>query len=510
MGDELRDTLGPVAEQWIESRLIHAEGDRFGEPFRLLPWQRRFLWRWYELHPDRPGEWWHNEAIIGRVRGDVKSEFLAALAMLEFAGPPPFRRSSPIIHLAAAALKQAGEVFSQAQVMAGGQGGAVPDAPLAGLFDVWDTEIVYADGRPGKLERVAADAGTLEGTKTTLFLADEVGEWHGRVARVYSTLTAALGKRVNARRIAIGVAGVGRGSIPPGPRDSLWWREYVRGLTSLDDPTSRLLFEWAAAPADVRLDSPAELRDALRQAGGGEADGTADVVWSVEDRARMYETGQLTEPDLRRYFLNQWHDATGSSWLDATPGAWEACTDPAAAVIPDRAPVLVGVDMALHADSVGVTVVHRLDDGRTVWQARIFAADAGRIDHVAVMAHLHDLADRYRVDGVVYDPRFFELPATMLEDEGYRAVRFPQSPERMVPACRHAHQLIVAGQVVHDGDPALASHVRNAQWRDGERGRTLSKARSDGKIDALIAAVIATAELDEPDDPEPDPLGLVY
>jgi hypothetical protein len=31
----------------------------------------------------------------------------------------------------------------------------------------------------------------------------------------------------------------------------------------------------------------------------------------------------------------------------------------------------------------------------------------------------------------------------------------PQSVERMVPACKHAFELIVSGRLLHDDDPVL-------------------------------------------------------
>jgi phage terminase large subunit-like protein len=106
------------------------------------------------------------------------------------------------------------------------------------------------------------------------------------------------------------------------------------------------------------------------------------------------------------------------------------------------------------------------------------------------------------VTEVVYDPRFFEVPARMLEDEGLNMVEFPQSVERMAPACGTALQMIVAGAVVHDADPDLTAHVTSAAIRPGERGFTLSKGKSKRKIDACIAMVIALTRVTAPAEKE--------
>lgn len=503
---ELRPTFGAEACRWIEAALIHGEGDRYGEPFRLLPWHKEFLYRWYEYETGTEDDpvWFHNEALIGRERGDVKTEFLAAIAALEMAGPWPFRRLTPIIHVAAAALKQAGELFSQVQIMCGGQGGTVEQAPLLGLFDVWDTTIVAADGSPGRIERVAADAGTIEGGKTTLFLADEVHEWTGRKERVHTVLTAALGKRRNTRSISISTAGAGRGSTPARESDPLLWRLYDRGRRGLDE---RFLFMWSEMPEGINLDDPDDLRRGLHLTYDPTL--THDPPWSIEDRARMWESKRIPAHEWLRYYANRFVDVGHDGWLSAAEGAWPACEDPD---IEGTGPMVAGVDMALRNDSVGVHWVQWNDDRtRLVWRLRNWTADkSGKIDHAEVVDFIRSLHTAHRSDGFrcTYDPRFFELPAQLLEEEGVEMIEFPQSPERMAPACDLAYRYIVDGIVAHDGDPILSDHVLAAVWREGERGRILSKRKSGGHIDGLIAGVMATYEIEagesEQDDAVPE------
>ena len=61
-------------------------------------------------------------------------------------------------------------------------------------------------------------------------------------------------------------------------------------------------------------------------------------------------------------------------------------------------------------------------------QPHRWAAPAdGKIDHLEVLDHIRGLARRYTVAEVVYDPRFREVPARLLEDEGHDLVELPQS-----------------------------------------------------------------------------------
>ena len=113
------------------------------------------------------------------------------------------------------------------------------------------------------------------------------------------------------------------------------------------------------------------------------------------------------------------------------------------AVPEDGTEVIVGVDMALHHDSVGVVVAGVLPDGRIGWWPRIWEAIDGKIDHADVFATISGaIAQRWKIKAVVYDPRFFELPANLLEDQGFTVIEFPQPPDRLIPADRLLYALV--------------------------------------------------------------------
>jgi phage terminase large subunit-like protein len=106
----------------------------------------------------------------------------------------------------------------------------------------------------------------------------------------------------------------------------------------------------------------------------------------------------------------------------------------------------------------------------------------------------------------VYDPRFFELPGRMLEDEGILTIQFDQSPQRMAPACGLAFDLILEARIVHDGDPELGAHVKAAVKREQDRGFTLSKGKSKRHIDAAITLCMGVWVLNAvPEEPAVEP-----
>lgn len=502
---ELWPSLGGVAVRWIEDNLIFPEGDSFGQPFRLREDQKLFLYRWYE-HCGGCGRWRFDRGLRGAATGDGKTTLIAAIGCLEFAGPPQIAPTSPNVPIAAASFEQADLLFGAAATMLGGRGDSVKEAPLCGYFEIYDTEIKPRDGQPGRLYRVAAAAGTNEGGLPHLFICDELHEWGeigSRKARVHTVISKSTKKRRTPRGpgrvLGLSTAGFD-------VDHSLLGALYKHGQRVLHD--GRLdpgfLFDWQEAPDGLDYDDPADRAIAVVAASKA-----AGVIWDVEDRVRAYDDPTMERHEWIRYFANRWVDVAEESWLKDRPAAWTACRgewdhD-------DGNEFVLSVDMALRHDSVAVDRVEQLGDDRYAVTSRIWRADGDRIDHAEVWRYIRDHATGAGFRGVVYDPRFFEVPARMLEDDGILTIQFDQSPQRMAPACGLTYDLILNQQVVHDGDPELADHVKSAVAVPQERGGfTLKKGKSKRHIDAAVAMCMGLWVLHEtpPPPPSPPPLGI--
>lgn len=500
--DRLWPSHGRLAVRWIEANCVFGEGDLFGQPARLTSSQKLWLYRWYEYHEGTEDQWgrplWrYQEAVIGLPTGEGKTQFVGWIVALEFAGPPEIAPRHPNIPLAAASFEQADLAYTAAALNFGGTGGQLV-TNLSPFVEVFDTELSFkpAQGRSGKVFRVAAVAGTNEGGNPTLFVADELHEWRGSKERVFAVIYKSTRKRKRPGRVlSISTAGVeGAGSLCE--------RKYLSGLEVLHDPTldPTLLFIWHEAADHWDLDDRAQVREAIL-----EASPSAGELWDLDQRVADFFKPTMPRFEAVRYFLNRWVQAEADSWLADAPGAWSACLD-RDLDIPKGAPVVAGVDVSLRNDSTAVTRTWRAPDGRWVVRTKVWRAPkGGKIDHLAVMQHLRELATDYELQSASYDPRFFEVPAQMLTDEGIPMIEVPQSPERMVPACMLTYELIVGGEIAHDGDPVLAAHVNGAVRREGERGWSLSKGKSGGHIDACISMVLALHEAVTSPAPVPTP-----
>jgi len=119
---------------------------------------------------------------------------------------------------------------------------------------------------------------------------------------------------------------------------------------------------------------------------------------------------------------------------------------------------------------------------------------------------VRDLAGRYRLREVVFDPWRFGQAAQELERERVPVIAFPQTDVRMVPASLRLHAAIVEQRLVLPDDGELASHAAHAIARHSRRGWRLDKAGRTDDIDAVIALAMAVERAEQP---VPEPVKLV-
>jgi phage terminase large subunit-like protein len=447
---------------------VYGEGDYFGQPVRLLRFQKQFLYWLYEYNP-QTGERRFREAMLEVPKGNGKTPLSAWVMLFELLGPPLFGpKGSPIIPVGAAS-------FEQADLLFGDMRNCCTESPtLSHHVDAFDTEILVKNG-PGRAYRIAAAAGTNDGPRPSMFAADEIHEWVGNKERVHLVIANGLIKRANSLVLNT--------TTPGADLDSLAGRKHLYGYQvnagKIDDP--RFLFvHYGVRDGDFDLQDPEQLRAAVLA-----ANPAAGAFVRVDDTVARYY--QVPEFEYRRYNLGQWTRAD-ESWLP--PGAWEACAGDVA-LDPDL-PAYAAVDMAYKHDSVAVVVAQLGADGKVRVQAKVWTPEKGAtIDVAAVENHLRRKHRQLNLITIAYDPAYFQRSAEVLLDEGLPMAEMPQSANHMVPACQDSYRAITDGTLVHGNDPVLTDHVLAAATRDTDRGWRLSKGKSRRHIDACIAMVMA-------------------
>ena len=319
----------------------------------------------------------------------------------------------------------------------------------------------------GELFPISNDPDGLQGLDYSLAIFDEIGF---QPIISWDSLRMGSGKRDRSLAVGVGTPGLNHENALYLIRKALKEGKTLPGL---------VFREWAA-PDGCQIDD----REAWRVAN------PAIEAGFLRESALETDVGITPEGHFRVFRLGQWYDGV-DSWLGPNGRViWNGLIDPYDFVA--GAPTWIGVDVGLKRDSTAVVAVQRDENDLLRVMSRVWIPNDDRpVDVTDVMEHLRELSRAYDVQAISYDARFFDVPAKMLEDEGLPVAEIPQSVEKMTPVCGSLLEIIKHGKLRHDGDEILATHVLNAVPRFNERGFTLQKSKSRGRIDACIALALA-------------------
>jgi phage terminase large subunit-like protein len=335
------------------------------------------------------------------------------------------------------------------------------------IFTGVTTPRVSVPFNEGEMFPVSNDPDGLQGLDPSLAIVDEIGF---QPVQSWDSLRMATGKRARSTIIGVGTPGFDH-------ENALY---HVRKAIHEGVKLPGLHFREYAAPENCRTDD----RKAWRIAN------PAIRAGFLRESALATDHGITAEGHFRLFRLGQHIEGT-DSWLGRSGGAmWDALE--ASYHFDTGASTWIGVDVGIRRDSTAVVAIQRDAADHLHAIARFWVPSVDEpVDVTDVMEHIRDLAKRYQVEAVSFDPRFFDVPAKMLADEGLPMVEIAQSPERMTPVLGSLLEIIKRGELHHDGDPLLRQHVLNAVPRFNERGFTLQKSKSRGRIDGAIALGLA-------------------
>jgi phage terminase large subunit-like protein len=337
----------------------------------------------------------------------------------------------------------------------------------------------------GRIQIFASDDRTGDGVIPTLGILDELHRH--RDLSLYRTWSGKLAKR-KGQIIAISTAGeVGSDFETTRARIRETATEALRTGSHLRATAGRIaLHEWALLDTADPEDMVAVKR----------ANPFSGIT--VEMLTEKYASPTMTTHHWMRFACNRPVTDT-NGWLGLNGATlWDTLEQPFDFVA--GAETWVGVDVGIKRDSTAVVAVQRDDAGMLHATARFWLPTADvPVDVTDVMEHVRELARAYDVQAISYDPRLFDVPAKMLSDEGLPLIEIPQSIERMTSVLGSLLELIKRGELAHDGDELLRRHVLNAVPRYNERGFTLQKSKSRGRIDGAIALGLAVDRALRPD-----------
>lgn len=441
------------AIRFIETYCRLPKGYTAGELFRLADFQKRWL-----REVLAPGV---SSAAMQIARGNGKSSFLAAVATWALFDPDP-DGGAPQVPIVATRIHQAvRSVYGVAVSMIKAEPELVERCIL---YTASNAPKAVVESTGGEMFPVSNDVDGLQGLDPSLAVCDEVGfmpldSWN-------SLLLAGV-KRPHALVVGIGTPGI--------DQDNALFHLRQRVLEG-NAPAGFHYTEFSATP-DCRVDDEEE----WARANPALAEGFMNL-----DAIRT-NLGLAPEGRFRVFHLAQWIDGV-DAWVERRD--WDALIAPYKLVRGER--TWVGLDVGVKRDSTALVAVQRRKDGRLHATCRLWLPTADEaVPLTDIMQAVRKLCADYDVEGVAYDPRLFEVPAQMLAGERYPMVEMPQSLERMTPAFGQLFEMIKRGELSHDGDKAFTHQILSAVPRYNERGFTLQKAKSRGRIDACYALAMA-------------------
>jgi phage terminase large subunit-like protein len=133
----------------------------------------------------------------------------------------------------------------------------------------------------------------------------------------------------------------------------------------------------------------------------------------------------------------------------------------------------------------------------TTWRAAgwITATPGTAVNKMFVLAKLVEAASKYQVQSIGYDRWRIEDLKTIIADAGATLPLEPfgQGFKDMAPAVDEFERMLISGELRHDGNPVMNWNVGSAVLDTDPAGnRKPTKEKSNGRIDGVVAAVMAS------------------
>lgn len=479
---------------WCEAHLRIPEGKFVGQPLKMAEFMREDFRAIYDNpHGTR-------RAIISRGRKNAKTTESAMILLLHLCGPEA--RPNAQLYSAAQSRDQAAILFSLAAKM-------VRMSPaLQDVVTIRDTAkelVVHELGT--KYKALSAEASTAYGLSPVLVIHDELGQVKGPRSELYEAMETATAAQDSPLSIIISTQA---------PTDADLLSVLIDDAKTGADPRTVLRFQ--TAPGD--LDPFTE--EAIRAANPAfdVFMNRAEVLAMAEDARRM----PSRQAEFENLVLNRRVEASAPF---ISRSVWQACARPVVESF-DGLPVFGGLDLSEVADLTALVLVAPVDDDwhvrPTFWLPGEGLADKARkdrvpydqwaregwlattpgktIDYAFVADYLAALADDCDLRKVAFDRwnwrhlKPWLLKAGFREDqlEGDAAIfeQMGQGFQSMSPALRDLESVILNGKLAHGGHPVLTMCAANATVQADPAGnRKLSKIKSHGRIDGMVALTMA-------------------
>lgn len=507
-------TRGERVCRFIETYCRVPEGALVGKPIRLEPFQEAFVLAVYD---NAAGT---DRAFLSIGRKNGKTAIIACLVLAHLVGPEA-KENSQIIS-GARSREQAALVFKLAEKMVR----LNPD--LSKLVRVTPSQkMLHGLVCNVEYKAISAEAGTAHGLSPILAILDEVGQVKGPYDAFVEAITTAQGAHDAPLLVAISTQAA---------TDADLFSQWLDAAANDNPPT--VVSHVYSAPEDCELDD---------RGAWASANPALGVFRSERDMAKLADEAARIPANANSFRWLNLNQRISALAPFVSRDLWKSCgaePDPL-----DGLAVYGGLDLSAVQDLtalvlVGVGAGNTMHVHPTFWlpsgpaggNPAKWLADKSRADRVPydlwhesgyleqtpgpaieyewVALRLREVFGRHKVEKIAFDRWGFKhlrpwLVKAGFTDEEIEAhfVEFGQGFASMSPAMREVETALLNGRVRHGMHPVLTMCAANAVVSsDSAENRKLVKAKAYGRIDGMVALVMAAGvmpELDEAAKPEP-------
>jgi phage terminase large subunit-like protein len=486
----------------------HVEGPLAGKPIELLPFQQFDLgsiFGW--VHKDT-GWRRFEKAYIQEARKNGKTTILGGVGLFLMVGD---LEESPNVYCAATDKHQARILYRAAMAM------ARKSTDIKSRLKIRDYEIAHAT-RGGQMIALSRETRNKDGLNPSGAIIDE---YHAHpTSEIYDLLWSAWGQRAQALMAIITTAGM--------DVESPCHHEYDYCKLILQDPglNERYFVMIRELGKDDDEHDPANWIKAnpLRAA---TAAGLAKLQEQHDEAFGSHDPAKVRTFRVKN--LNIWVHGAEDSYMGDYLEKWDqlkVSRDEFYKLTEERI-ATVGIDLAMRIDLTADAFLFLLDDGRIAVTATGFMPEEGvnrheQTDRVPyrdwaregwviitegdvthynrVQQHILDmeLKHSWGIQEICFDPYNATHFTTQMMDMGYTCIEIRQGAPTLSEPLKLFREMVMTGQIVHDGSPLLRWCIGNAvQVADTNENIKLSKKSitSAKRIDLLSAAINAMVRI---------------
>lgn len=487
-------TRGERNIAWCEKYIHIPEGKFVGRPLVVADFMRDD----FRLIYDNPHG--TRTAILSRPRKNAKTVEAALIVLLHLCGPEAGRNQQ--LYCAAQSRDQASVLFNYMVQM-------IRMSPmLASVIDIRESSKILRVPELGNFfQALSAEAKTKHGKSPALVVHDELGQVRGPASALYSTMETACAAHEHPLSVIISTQAA---------TDNDLLSILIDDALEAHDPTTV-----------VKLDKAEDDLDPFDIETVRSANPAFDVFMNRDEvmkNAAQAKRMPSFESEFRNLHLNQ-RVETNDPFLSA--GVWKECGGPIAEDW-STFDVYCGLDLSETRDltafvAVGVDPATRDMHVKPVfWLPGEGLAEKARTDRVAydvwaregklettpgrsisydfVAHYLYEFFQTHNVCSVAFDRYNMRHLVPALERAGFspemldKFVEFGQGFVSMSPAMRTLESVVLEGKLRHAMHPVLNMCAANATvTQDPAGNRKLDKKRSTGRIDGMVALLMAVS-----------------